>query len=123
MRFVLRSKIHRAWVTDANTEYIGSILIDEDLMDKVDLWNFEKVLVCDVTNGNRFETYAIAGERGSGVCAVQGAAARLSSRGNCLIIMSFEYTEEPVEPQMILVDEENQFVEFLEAAKNVQPVH
>jgi len=123
MRFVLRSKIHRAWVTDANTEYIGSILIDEDLMDKVDLWNFEKVLVCDVTNGNRFETYAIAGERGSGVCAVQGAAARLSSRGDCLIIMSFEYTEEPVEPQMILVDEENQFVEFLEAAKNVQPVH
>ncbi|HIC15786.1 MAG TPA: aspartate 1-decarboxylase [Dehalococcoidia bacterium] len=123
MRVVLKSKIHRAWVTDANTEYIGSILIDEDLMDKVDLWNFEKVLVCDVTNGNRFETYAIAGERGSGVCAVQGAAARLSSRGNCLIIMSFEYTEEPVEPQMILVDEENQFVEFLEAAKNVQPVH
>ena len=123
MRVVLKSKIHRAWVTDANTEYIGSILIDEDLMDKVDLWNFEKVLVCDVSNGNRFETYAIAGERGSGVCAVQGAAARLSSRGNCLIIMSFEYTEEPVEPQMILVDEENQFVEFLEAAKNVQPVH
>ena len=123
MRVVLKSKIHRAWVTDANTEYIGSILIDEDLMDKVALWNFEKVLVCDVTNGNRFETYAIAGERGSGVCAVQGAAARLSSRGNCLIIMSFEYTEEPVEPQMILVDEENQFVEFLEAAKNVQPVH
>ena len=123
MREVLRAKIHRAWVTDANPDYIGSILIDEDLMDRVDLWNFEKVLVCDVTNGNRFETYAIAGERGSGVCAVQGAAARLSSRGDCLIIMSFEYTEEPVEPQMILVDEENQFVEFLEAAKNVQPVH
>ena len=123
MRVVLKSKIHRAWVTDCNTEYIGSILIDEDLMEKADLWNFEKVLVCDVTNGNRFETYAIAGERGSGVCSVQGAAARLSSRGNCLIIMSFEYTEEPVDPQMILVDEENRFVEFLEGAKNVQPVH
>ena len=117
MRVVLKSKIHRAWVTDANTEYIGSILIDEDLMDKVDVWNFEKVLVCDVTNGNRFETYAIAGERGSGVCAVQGAAARLSSKGNCLIIMSFEYTVEPVAPKMILVDEENRFVEFLEGAK------
>ena len=76
MRTVLRSKIHRAWVTDANPDYVGSILIDEDLMDKVDLWNFEKVLVCDVTNGNRFETYAIVGERGSGVCSVQGAAAR-----------------------------------------------
>ena len=87
MRVVLRSKIHRAWVTDANPDYVGSILIDQDLMDKIDLWNFEKVLVCDVTNGNRFETYAIAGERGSGVCSVQGAAARLSSKGNCLIIM------------------------------------
>ena len=86
MRVVLRSKIHRAWVTDANPDYVGSILIDEDLMDKIDLWNFEKVLVCDVTNGNRFETYAIAGERGSGVCSVQGAAARLSSKGNCVII-------------------------------------
>ena len=123
MRAVLKSKIHRARVTDCNTEYIGSILIDEDLMDKVDLWNFEKVLVSDVNNGNRFETYAIAGERGSGVCSVQGAAARLSAKGNCLIIMSFEYTEEPVDPQMILVNEENRFVEFLEAAKNVQPVH
>ena len=87
MRVVLRSKIHRAWVTDANPDYVGSILIDQDLMDKIDLWNFEKVLVCDVTNGNRFETYAIAGERGSGVCSVQGAAARLSSKGNCLIIL------------------------------------
>ncbi len=62
MRTVLRSKIHRAWVTDANPDYIGSILIDEDLMDKIDLWNFERVLVCDVTNGNRFEKYAIAGD-------------------------------------------------------------
>lgn len=122
MRVVLKSKIHRAWVTDANTEYIGSILIDEELMDKVDLWNFEKVLVCDVTNGNRFETYAIAGERGSGVCSVQGAAARLSSKGNCLIIMAFEYTEEPVDPQMILVDGENRFVEYLEGVKHALPV-
>ena len=123
MRVVLKSKIHRAWVTDCNTDYIGSILIDEDLMDKVDLWNFEKVLVCDVTNGSRFETYAIAGERGSGVCSVQGAAAHLSGRGHCLIIMSFEYTDVPVDPQMILVDEDNRFVEHLEGAKHVQPVH
>ncbi len=123
MRTVLRSKIHRAWVTDANPDYVGSILIDEDLMDKIDLWNFEKVLVCDVTNGNRFETYAIAGERGSGVCSVQGAAARLSSKGDCLIIMSLEETDVPIDPQMILVDEENRFVEYLEGAKNVQQVH
>jgi len=123
MRTVLRSKIHRAWVTDANPDYIGSILIDENLMDKIDLWNFEKVLVCDVTNGNRFETYAIAGERGSGVCSVQGAAARLSANGNCVIIMSFEETNVPIDPQMILVDEENRFVEYLEGSKNVQQVH
>ena len=123
MREVLRSKIHRAWVTDANPDYIGSILIDEDLMDKVDLWNFEKVLVCDVTNGSRFETYAIAGERGSGVISVQGAAARLSAKGNCLIIMSFEVSDTPIDPQMILVDQDNQFVEYLEGAKHVQQVH
>jgi len=123
MRVVLKSKIHRAWVTDANPDYIGSILIDENLMDKVDVWSFEKVLVSDVTNGNRFETYAIAGERGSGVCSVQGAAAHLVAKGNCLIIMSFEVTEEPIDPQMILVDEDNQFVEYLEGAKHVQQVH
>ena len=92
MRVVLKSKIHPAWVTDANPDYVGSILIDEDLMDKVDIWNFEKVLICDVTNGNRFETYAIAGERGSGVCSVQGAAAHLVAKRDCLIIMSFDVT-------------------------------
>ena len=123
MRTVLRTKIHRAWVTDADPGHVGSILIDEDLMDKIDLRNFEKVLVCDLTSGNRFETGAIAGERGSGVCSVQGAAARLSSKGNCLVIMSFETTDEPIGPKMILVDKQNRFVEFLEGAKNVQQVH
>lgn len=122
MREVLRSKIHRAWVTDANPDYVGSILIDEDLMDRVDLWDFEKVLVCDVTNGNRFETYAIAGERGSGVVSVQGAAARLSAPGNCVIIMSFEVSDERPDPQMILVDQDNRFVEYLEGAKHGQQV-
>ena len=123
MRVVLRGKIHRAYVTDANPDYVGSILIDEDLMDRIDLWSFEKVLVCDITNGNRFETYAIAGERGSGVIAVQGAAARLSSKGNCVIIMSFEATDAPIDPKMILVDENNRFVEYLEGAKHPQRVH
>ena len=123
MRSLLKSKIHRAWVTGANTEYIGSILIDEELMERVDLWEFERVLVCDVTNGNRFETYALAGDRGSGVISVQGAAARLSAKGNCLIIMAFETSDDPADPKMILVDEENRFVENLHGAKNVQPVH
>lgn len=92
----------------------------EELMNKVDLWNFEKVLVCDVTNGNRFETYAIAGERGSGVCSVQGAAAHLSAKDGCLIIMSFEVTNEPVDPEMILVDENNRLVEYLEGVAHAE---
>ena len=123
MRVVLRSKIHRAWVTDANPDDKGSILIDEELMDKIDLRNLEKVLVFDVTNGNRFETCAIAGERGSGVCSVQGAAARLSGKGDCLIIMSFEVTEKPIDPKTIRVDEQKRFVEYLGGAKHVQQVH
>ena len=123
MREVLRSKIHRAWVTEANPDYVGSIVIDENLMDNVDMWEFEKVLVCDVDNGSRFETYVIPGERGRGDIAVQGAAARLTAVGHCLIIMSFEVTENPIDPQMILVDQDNRFVEYLEGVKHVEPVH
>ncbi len=123
MREVLRSKIHRAWVTEANPDYVGSIVIDEALMEKVDMWEFEKVLVCDVDNGSRFETYVIPGVRGRGEIAVQGAAARLTAVGHCLIIMSFEVSEAPIDPQMILVDQDNRFVEYLEGVKHVQQVH
>ena len=123
MRTLLKSKIHRAFVTDANPDYVGSILIDEELMERTDIWNFEKVLICDVTNGNRFDTYAIPGERGSGVVAVQGAAARLVETGDCLIIMAFDLTDKPVEPKMILVDDKNNFVEYLEGVKHVVQVH
>ena len=117
MRTLLRSKIHRAYVTDANVDYIGSIVIDRDLMDKVNMWEYEKVLVCDVTNGNRFETYAIHGERGSGIISVQGAAAKLVDKGDCVIIMSFDVTDEPIEPEMILVNKQNEFVEYLGKVK------
>jgi aspartate 1-decarboxylase len=117
MRVVLRSKIHRAYVTDANIDYVGSIVIDRDLMEKVDLWEYEKVLICDVTNGNRFETYAIYGERGSGIISIQGAAAKLAGKGDCIIIMSFDVTDVPVEPKMILVNEVNEFVEYLGGVK------
>ena len=123
MRTLLKSKIHRAFVTDANPDYVGSILIDTELMDRTDIWNFEKVLVCDVTNGSRFETYAMPGERGSGVAAVQGAAVRLVDNGDCIIIMAFDLTDEPIEPKMILVDDKNNFVEYLEGVKHVQIVH
>ncbi len=113
MRVLLRSKIHRAFITECNEDYIGSILIDGELMERVDLWEYEKVLICDITNGNRFETYAIAGERGSGVMSVQGAAAKLVDKGDCIIVMSFDVSEEPIDPKMILVNEDNEFVEYL----------
>ena len=123
MRTVLKSKIHRATVTDANPDYVGSIVIDKDLIDTVDIWEYEQVLVCDITNGNRYETYAIAGDAGSGVVSVQGAAAQLCQKGDRIIIMAFEGTDRPAKPKSILVDERNQFVEYLSGAKHEQPVH
>ena len=116
MRNVLRSKIHRAFVTGANPDYIGSVIIDRELLEKIDLWEYEKVLICDVTNGNRWETYVLPGEPGSGTVSVQGAGAKLCQIDDCLIILSFEVTEEPIEPKMILVDRQNKFVEFIEGA-------
>ena len=125
MREVLRSKIHRAYVTEANPDYIGSIVVDKELMRHVDLWPHEKVLVCDINNGERFETYVIPGIAGQGDIAVQGAAAKLVNEGDCVIILSFEVTETPIEPKMILVDEKNRFVEYLEGATayEYEPVH
>ena len=123
MRIVLRSKIHRAFITDSNPDYIGSIIIDRELMEKVDLWEYEKVLICDVTNGNRWETYVLAGENGSGTISVQGAGAKLCKKGDCLIILSFEMTDEPVKPKMILVNERNQFVEYLNGVKSEEQVY
>ena len=123
MRTLLKSKIHRPFVTDANPDYVGSILVDEELMGRTDIWNFEKVLLCGVTNGSRFETYAIPGERGSGVVAVQGAAARSVDNGDRVIIMAFDLTDEPIEPKMNLVDDKNNLVDSLEGAKHVQHVH
>ncbi len=123
MREVLRSKIHRAWVTGANADYIGSVIIDQALMDKVDLWEYEKVLICDVDNGNRWETYVLPGEAGSGTISVQGAGAKLCEKGDCLIILSFEVSPDPIEPKMILVDENNRFVEYLEGVHYAAEIH
>ena len=123
MRELLRSKIHRATVTTCNEDYIGSIVVDEDLMDSVDIWDHEKVLVCDINNGNRFETYVIPGPRGNGDISIQGAAAKLSGPGHKVIIMAFEVTDVPTKPQCILVDGQNRLVEYLEGAPNVAQVH
>jgi len=113
MRWLLRSKIHKATVTEADLTYIGSITIDADLMDKVGLWEGEKVLVTSNTSGARLETYTIPGERGSGVICMNGASAHLIKAGEEIIIMGYEMTEEPITPTVILVDEKNAFVRYL----------
>jgi aspartate 1-decarboxylase len=113
MRWVLRSKIHKATVTDANVAYVGSITIDEALIERVGLWPGEKVLVVSNTSGARLETYVIAGERDSGVINMNGAAAHLIKRGEEIIIIGFELTERPIVPRQILVDQDNRFVRDL----------
>jgi aspartate 1-decarboxylase len=113
MRELLRSKIHNATVSEANLNYIGSITIDQDLIDQAGLWVGEKVLVVSNTSGARLETYVIAGERGSGYIAMNGAAAHLIKAGEQIIIMGFELADEPVSPKIILVDAHNRFVRYL----------
>ena len=113
MRWLLRSKIHKAIVTEANLAYIGSITIDEDLLERSGLWAGEKVLVVSNTSGNRLETYTIVGARGSGIICMNGAAAHLIQAGEEIIVMGFEMTDEPVETKQILVDKHNKFVRYL----------
>ena len=88
-RTMLKSKIHRASVTDCDLHYVGSITIDPDLLEAADILEFEQVAVVDVNNGARFETYTIAGERGSREVKVNGAAARLVHRGDTIIVISY----------------------------------
>jgi len=90
---VLKSKIHRATITQADLNYIGSITIDEDLMDASNLIEFEKVQVLNITNGARLETYVIKGERGSGIISLNGAAARKAEIGDLVIIVSYASME------------------------------
>lgn len=123
MRNILRSKIHRAYISSTDADYIGSIIIDRELMDRADLWEYEKVLICDINNGNRWETYVLPGDRGSGRVSVQGAAAKLCDVGDCVIIMAFDVTDRPVDPKMILVDRDNRFVEYLGGVPVEEPVY
>ena len=107
MRWMLRSKIHRATVTEARLDYEGSITIDADLVDRCGMWVGEKVTVAVVETGARLETYILPGERGSGIIALNGAAARLASVGDKVIIMGYELTDEPIQAKVLLVDAEN----------------
>ena len=104
---MLRSKIHRATVTQTRLDYEGSITIDEDLVERCGMWVGEKVTIADVDNGSRFETYILPGERGSGVIAINGAAAHLCKEGDRVIIMGYELVDEPIRAKVLLVDSEN----------------
>ncbi len=111
-RRMMKSKIHRATVTDANLDYIGSITIDRDLMDRADLLEYEQVVVVDIDNGARLETYVIEGERGSGDICLNGAAAHLVHPGDKIIVISYgEYDELELaaghEPTIVHVDTAN----------------
>lgn len=108
---MLKSKIHRASVTQAEPDYIGSITVDEELLEAAGIYEYEKVQVADVNNGNRLETYTIAGKRGSGVICLNGAAAKLVNTGDKVIIMAYaEMTPEEIKnnpPKVVFVDESN----------------
>ena len=114
-RTMCKGKIHRATVTQANLNYIGSITIDQDLLDASDIYPYEKVQVVNVNNGSRLETYAIAGARGSGVICLNGAAARLNAEGDIVIIISYgQFDEQEIrslEPHIVFVDENNHITE------------
>ncbi len=114
-RTMCKGKIHRATVTQANLNYIGSITIDQDLLEASDIYPYEKVQVVNVTNGSRLETYAIAGARGSGVICLNGAAARLTAEGDIVIIISYgQYDEREIralEPHVVFVDADNHITE------------
>ena len=113
-RTMFKSKIHRGRVTGSDLNYVGSITVDADLLDAADILEHELVHVLDIDNGARFETYTIAGERGSGDMCINGAAARLVHRGDKIIVVSYaEYDEqelESYEPRVVHVDEENRIV-------------
>jgi len=113
MRILLRSKIHKARITETDIEYVGSITIDADLIRMADIWPGEKVLVADMENGARFETYVLEGKPGSGIIGVNGAAAKLVKKGDAVIIMAFEITDMPIRPKILLVDERNRYSRYL----------
>lgn len=118
MRIMMKSKIHCATVTEANLNYVGSITIDEDILNEVDILAHEKVQIVNNNNGERFETYVIAGERGSGVVCLNGAAARLVQKGDIVIIIAYANVNESelttFKPKVALVDEANKVSQLLD---------
>ncbi|MCE5323630.1 aspartate 1-decarboxylase [bacterium] len=107
---ICKGKIHRATVTQCDVDYVGSITVDQDLLDAADIVDGELVHIWNINNGERLETYAIPAERGSGVVCLNGAAARRCSVGDKVIIAAFCLTDEPVQRKVVLVDEHNKIV-------------
>jgi aspartate 1-decarboxylase len=116
MRIMMKSKIHRATVTQADLDYVGSVAIDEDLMDAADLLAGEQVAIVDVTNGARLETYVITAPRGSGTITINGAAAHLVQAGDLVIIISYAMMDDAqaraLKPSVVHVDEQNRIVKL-----------
>jgi len=113
MNWFLHAKIHKAKVTAANLDYIGSVTVDEDLLDKSGLQVGEIVLIASNTSGHRLETYVIVGQRGSGIICMNGAAAHLIKQGEEIIIMGFKLSEKTIEAKNVLVDGNNRFIKYL----------
>lgn len=111
---MLKSKIHHCRVTDRKLMYVGSIFIDEDLMKKANIAKYEQVVVINVTNGERWETYAMPEKKGSGIISVNGGGAKLCKKNDLLIILAYEITTKTkVNPKQIIVDKKNKFKEYL----------
>ena len=115
IRTMFKSKIHRATVTEADLHYVGSVTVDADLLDAADILDGELVAIVDITNGARLETYTIAGERGTGVIGINGAAARLVQPGDLVILISYAQMEDAeartYTPAVVHVDEKNAIIE------------
>ena len=123
LRTMMKSKIHRATVTQADLHYVGSVTVDADLMDAADLLPGELVHIVDVTNGARLETYTIAGERGSGVLGINGAAAHLVHPGDVVILIAYAQVDDAeartFRPSVVFVDQQNHIVDVGTAATSV----
>ncbi len=123
MRVMLKSKIHRARVTEANINYEGSITIDQKLMEAADILPYEQVQVLNINNGARFSTYAIEGDRGSGEICLNGAAARLAVRGDTVIILSYCHVEndeaQHFTPKLVYVDAQNAITEVKDTVEAI----